>query len=189
MIEQSLLFAKSALDQFLKNKFDLTDDIVLINNIIETDGSIPLRNQNKVVISLINVAQETNQPFYNKAKKLSNGSFADMTPSDRFNLDLLITSQFDDYKETLKFLNASILFFQANQSIDSGSHSNLPNGINKLSFVLDQLDYSQIHNLWSAMGAKYTPSVVYKMKLIDIQAGEISKVTSAVTATSINVKP
>ena len=189
MIEQSLLFVKNTLDQFLKNRFDLSDDIVLINNITEADGSIPQSNQNKVVISLINIEQETNQPFYNKVKKLPNGSFVDTTPSDRFNLDLLITSQFDDYKETLKFLNASILFFQGNQSIESSSYSNLPKGINKLSFVLEQLDYTQMHNLWSAMGAKYIPSVVYKMKLIDIQASEISRVTSAVTETSIEVTP
>ena len=187
MIEQSLLFVKNALDQFLKNRFDLSDDIVLINNIIEADGSTPQSNQNKVVISLINIEQETNQPFYNKVTKLPNGSFVDTTPSDRFNLDLLITSQFDDYKETLKFLNASILFFQGNQSIESSSYSNLPKGINKLSFVLEQLDYTQMHNLWSAMGAKYMPSIVYKMKLIDIQANEISRVTSAVTETSIEV--
>lgn len=189
MIEQSLLFVQNTLDQFLKNRFDLTDDIVLINNVTEADGTIPQSNQNKMVISLINIEQETNQPFYNKIKKLPNGSFADTTPSDRFNLDLLITSQFEDYKETLKFLNASILFFQANQSIESSSYSNLPKGINKLSFVLDQLDYSQIHNLWSAMGAKYTPSVVYKMKLIDIKASEMSRVTSAVTDTLIEVTP
>ncbi|PCI93938.1 MAG: hypothetical protein COB15_15375 [Flavobacteriales bacterium] len=188
MIEQSLVFTKSILDQFLQNRFDIRDDIVLINNIIEADGSIPQQNQNKVVISLINIQQETNQPYYSTSRKLPNGAFVNITPSDRFNLDLLISSQFDDYKETLKFLNASIMFFQANQSVDSSSYSNIPPGINKLSFVLDQLDYSQMHNLWSAMGAKYMPSVVYKMKLIDIQADEISGISSAVKQTSLEVE-
>jgi len=189
MIEKSLLFTSSILNQFLKNKFDLTDSIVIINNIIDANGAIPQANNNKVVISLINIEQETNYPFsyYNRNTKLPSGNFADVSAPERFNLDLLLTSQFDDYKETLKFLNSTILFFQTHPSIDSSSFSNLPSGINKLEYDLEKLGYLQMHNLWSAMGAKYMPSVVYKMRLIDIQSNEAIGFTDAVTQISNQV--
>ncbi|NQY07952.1 MAG: DUF4255 domain-containing protein [Flavobacteriales bacterium] len=180
MIEQSLLFTKNILDQFLQNKLGLSDSTVLINNIAEADGSIPPKNQNKVVISLINIDQETNQPFYDRSQRLSNGSFVNVQRADRFNLDILITSQFDDYRETLKFLNASILFFQSNQIITASSFSNMPTGFNKLEFHIAKLDYLAMQNLWTAMGAKYMPSVVYKMRLIEVQANEITGFTSNV---------
>ena len=73
------------------------------------------------------------------------------------------------------------MFFQAHQSVNSNSHTNLPEGINKLSFILEQLKYSEMHSLWTSLGAKYTPSVVYKMKLIDIQANELVGSTSAIS--------
>ena len=180
MIEQALVFTKNILDQYLQNKYGISDSIVLINNITSADGSIPQQNQNKVIISLINIEQETNQPYYNRKNQLPNGDYVNSTPNDRFNLDLLITAMFDDYNETLKFLNASIMFFQANQSVEPESYSNLPPGINKLNFILEQLNYSQMHSLWTALGAKYTPSVVYKMKMIDIQANELTGTTSAI---------
>ena len=151
MIEQALVFTKNILDQYLQNKYGIADSIVLINHVINSGGSIPQQNQNKVVISLINIEQETNQPFYNRKNQLPNGNYVNSTPDDRFNLDLLITAMFDDYKETLKFLNASIMFFQAHQSVNSNSHTNLPEGINKLSFILEQLKYSEMHScghLW-----------------------------------------
>jgi len=181
MIEQALVFTKNIFDQYLQNKYGIADSIVLINHVINSGGSIPQQNQNKVVISLINIEQETNQPFYNRKNQLPNGNYVNSTPDDRFNLDLLITAMFDDYKETLKFLNASIMFFQAHQSVNSNSHTNLPEGINKLSFILEQLKYSEMHSLWTSLGAKYTPSVVYKMKLIDIQANELVGSTSAIS--------
>ncbi|WP_422360457.1 Pvc16 family protein [Reichenbachiella sp.] len=189
MIEQSLLFTRNFLDQFLRNRFDLSDSIVQINNLTDPHGNVPEANQNKIIISLINIEQETNQPYYFKKQKLSNGQYADLTPSDRFNIYLLVSSQFDDYQETLKFLNASILFFQINQIIDSSSGTNLPEGIHKLDFDLEQLDYSQTHNLWSAMGAKYTPSVVYKMRLIEIFANQMTGVTTSISESQIDTKP
>lgn len=182
MIEPALVFTKNILDQYLQNKYGIADSIVLINNITSADGSIPQQNQNKVVISLINIEQETNQPFYNRKNQLPSGDYVNSTPKDRFNLDLLITAMFDDYQETLKFLNDSIMFFQAHENVGPNSYSNLPVGINKLSYVLEQLNYSKMHSLWTALGAKYTPSVVYRMKLIDIQANEINGTTSGINA-------
>ena len=111
MIEQALVFTKNILDQYLQNKYGIADSIVLINHVINSGGSIPQQNQNKVVISLINIEQETNQPFYNRKNQLPNGNYVNSTPDDRFNLDLLITAMFDDYKETLKFLTSSLSSF------------------------------------------------------------------------------
>ena len=43
------------LDQYLRNKFGLDERKVVLNNLIDGNGSLPLINQNKVVISLINI--------------------------------------------------------------------------------------------------------------------------------------
>ena len=56
----------------------------------------------------------------------------------------------------------------------------MPTGFNKLEFHIAKLDYLAMQNLWTAMGAKYMPSVVYKMRLIEVQANEITGFTSNV---------
>ncbi|HET6991755.1 MAG TPA: DUF4255 domain-containing protein, partial [Bacteroidia bacterium] len=154
------------------------------NNIIDSDGTIPTINQNKVVISLINVEKETNKPFYGRNQKMSNGNYSDINPYERYNLDLLISSNFDDYSETLKFLNSSILFFQMHPGVDSSVFSNIPPGITKLEFDIEKITYHQMHSLWTAMGAKYQPSVIYKLRLVTIQGNEMDGFTPGVSAVS-----
>jgi hypothetical protein len=172
MLMNSLQFTANVLDQYIKNKYNLDESKVILNNIIDNTGAIPSENQNKVVLSLINVEQETLQPFYVRTQNLGNGNYGDINPSQRFNLDLLLTSNFDDYNETLKFLNTVIQFFQTYVVLDATRFSNIPKGLNKLEFEIERLNYHQMHSLWTAMGAKYQPSVVYKSRLITIQSND-----------------
>lgn len=189
MLSQALQFTNDILDQFLKNQFGLDERKVVLNNLIEANGSVPQINQNKVVISLINIEKETARPFYNRSQKLAEGNYADINPSERYNLDLLISANFDDYGETLRFLNAVILFFQINNSPDARSFSTIPDGLVKLEFEIEKISYHQMQNLWTSMGAKYQPSVIYKLRLITIQGNvsegfmpAISKISNLATA-------
>lgn len=166
MIEKAFEFISSTLDQFLKNKFGLDENKVIINSIVDIDGASPIANKNKVVISLINIERESLKPFYNRNKKSPSGAFSAISPVEYYNFTLLVSSNFDDYKETLKFLNATVLFFQMHPSINSSTFSNIPKGLDKLDFELERVDYQQMHSLWSALGAKYRPSVIYKTKMI-----------------------
>lgn len=169
MINEALQFTCDTLDQFLKNRFGLTENIVLLNNLIESNGSIPQANQNKVVMSLINIEKETLKPFYQRNVRLPGGSYSELRPSERYNLILLISANFDNYNETLRFLNDVIVFFQANVALDAAVSSGIPLGISKLEFEVEKISYHQMHSLWTAMGAKYQPSIIYKMRLITIQ--------------------
>ena len=157
---------------------------VLLNNLIDSNGSIPQANQNKIVISLINIEKETNKPFYSNQQKVANGNYVNISLAERYNLDVLICSNFDDYNETLKFLTAVITFFQANNSIDAGKYSNIPAGLTKLEYEIEKITYHNMQSLWTAMGAKYQPSVVYKMRLITIQANEAESFSTAIVQTS-----
>lgn len=189
MMDTALQFTASSVDQFIRNKFDLDESQVLLNNIIEADGSTPKSNQNKLVISLINIVQETNKQYYNRNQRLPNGGFSNTQPSERYNLDILLSASFDDYQESLKFLNAGILFFQTYPAVESTSFSNLPEGIDRLEFDIEKTSFFEIHNLWSAMGAKYMPSVIYRMRLVTISSDNTTGFTPPVTETTSNALP
>lgn len=180
MLMKSLQFTATVLDQYIKNKYQLDESKVILNNVIDSNGVIPTKNENKIVVSLINIEQETLQPFYIRNQKLPNGNYGDLNPSQRFNLDLLVTSNFDDYNESLKFLNAVIQFFQSYVVLDATNFSNIPTGLNKLEFEIEKLNYNQMHSLWTAMGAKYQPSIVYKTRLITIQSYDNESFTPAI---------
>ncbi|WGH75697.1 Pvc16 family protein [Tenacibaculum tangerinum] len=181
MIAKSFYYTKKVLDQYLKNKFELTDSVVVADSLVSQNGTVSSDNKNKVVITLIHIEQETVQPFYNRNQKLDTGSYEHTSVKERYNLYILVTSSFDDYYETLKFLDASIQFFQINQLLDAHTNSEIPEGIHKLEFEFQKGgDYMQMHNLWSALGTKYQPSVIYKMKLLTIGGNEVKEFISAV---------
>ena len=112
---------------------------------------------------------------------MSNGNYSDSYPSERFNLDVMFCSNFDDYNESLKFLDAILLFFQSNPSIDQNTTSDLPPGLVKLDFDIEQISYFEMHNLWSSMGANYQPSAIYKTRLITIDAEDVNDFSPAIT--------
>ncbi len=185
MILKALQFTNRTLNQFLKNKFGLSDDVVVTNKIIDQNGTVPIENQNKVIITLIHVEQETVKSFYRKNKQLNDGNYENKPLDERYNLYLLVAPNFEQYDETLKFLNATIQFFQINGVLDANKSSKIPKGISRLEFEFEKGDdYLQMHNLWSALGAKYQPSVIYKMRLITIVSDEINAFESSVNVTS-----
>ncbi|MFK7748123.1 MAG: DUF4255 domain-containing protein [Kordia sp.] len=185
MIEKALQFTGKALNQYVKQKFGLDDDVVIVNSIIDQNGVVPAKNQNKIVLSLIHVEQETTKQFYNRNQKLGNGNFVREPLSHRYNLFTLITPNFDDYTEALKFLDASIQFFQINELVDATKNAQIPAEIGRLEYEFQKGEnYMQMQNLWTALGAKYQPSVMYKVRLVTITSDEVEGFDAAVTQIS-----
>lgn len=182
MIQPALSFTSNCLNQFIQNKFGLKETKVTINNLSDPDGSIPSKNQNKLILSLINVSKESTRPFYNSNQSKSNSNYVNKSKTERYNLHLLLSSNFDNYDESLKFLNAGIGFFQLYAKIDKTNFSRIPEGCEKIEFEMENLDFHQVHSLWTSMGTKYQPSVIYKMWLISIQTDQIEGFVSAVNS-------
>lgn len=188
MIQKALHFTHGILDQFIKNFFGLNESSVVLNNIIDANGSVPHLNQNKIVISLINIERETLKPFYVRNQRLPDGNYADISPTERYNLYVLITSNFDNYNETLKFLNAVILFFQTNPSFDSNQFPSFPIELYKLDFNIEKMNYQEMHSLWTSMGAKFQPSIIYKTRLVSIQSDNVKSFEPEISEVSNTIQ-
>ncbi len=185
MILKAIEFTTKVFNQFIKNKFGLDENAVLANNIVDQNGTVPLENQNKIIISIIHIEQETTKQFYGRNQKLPDGNYVNKPLTQRYNLYLLITPNFDNYNETLKFLNASIQFFQANEILDATTNADIPSDLNKLEFELQKGEsYMQMQNLWTALGAKYRPSLIYKMKLVTVATEDITGFSTEISQTS-----
>jgi len=192
MIEKAFQFTAKTLNQSVKNKFGLDEDVIIINRIIEQDGKIPEKNKNKIVLSLIHVEEETTKQFYNRMQPVSDGNYAKKPVSNRYNLFMLITPNFDDYSEALKFLDATIQFFQNNERIDAKKYATIPVEIGKLEFEFQKGDgYMQMQNLWTALGAKYQPSIIYKIRMITISSDQVEGFEASIDTISTNtdIKP
>ncbi|AJC66186.1 DUF4255 domain-containing protein [Dickeya zeae] len=176
MIDDALGYIKSTLNQQLCHQFDSDGELVVVNNLVELNGGYPLKNQNKMVLTMINLEHETIKPFYGSRSPNSPGntSVRQMLPPVIFNLDVLFTAHFDDYHEALKFLSATIAFFQATPTLVRQKFPDMPDDLTQLQFEIENSSYEKTQNLWSALGARYQPSIIYKIRHLTIQSNQIA---------------
>jgi hypothetical protein len=73
------------------------------------------------------------------------------------------------YTDSLKFLNYVIQFFQSHNSFKSFDYPELNNRIEQLNVDPFSLNFEQINHIWSTMGGKYLPSVMYKVRQLAIE--------------------
>jgi hypothetical protein len=59
MINETLEFISVALNNHFKNVFQVTEDKTIVSNIINSDGSVPIAINDKLVVCLVNIEQET----------------------------------------------------------------------------------------------------------------------------------
>lgn len=188
MIDVSLAFVRQVLDQYLVASFGQENGIVILNNLINPDGQIPEKNRNKIVITLVNLEYETNKQFYG-GQKNEGAQYSLVNPAVYFNLDILISASFDEYGESLKVLTAIIGFFQENPSFSRASNPMLPTGISMLKFEIENSSSAKMQNLWTSLGAKYMPSIVYKIRHVAVHGGQIKGSAAAIQGVSGSATP
>ena len=188
MIDVALDYVRKMLDQNLMTNLGLESSIVVLNNLVDTSGNSPQKNQNKMVVTLVNLEYETNKQFYGGYRR-DTAQISYVNPPVLFNLDVLFSANFDEYGEALKFLTATIAFFQENVSFSRANHPTLPQEISALKFEIENTPSNKTHNLWTALGAKYVPSIVYKIRHAIVDYGQIKGASSAITNSQVEATP
>lgn len=173
MIHAAVSHIANQLNQFLKRSFDLNEDVVVLSNIMEQDGTLAPNINNKLVVFLVNVEKET------ASSRPSNlGSFdrsASSYPPVFLNLYVMVAGNFgcSNYAEALKFLSNTISFFQRQPVFDHQVTPELDKRIDKLALDIENLNIQDLSSLWGILSGKYQPSILYKVRMVSFDAGDI----------------
>ena len=167
MIYQAISTISQVINDYLKNRFSIVEDKVVVSNLVNADGSVAVTEPDKIIISLANLQQET----------VSHRGKAGTNKPVNLNLFILVSAHFEseNYVEGLRYLSGVISFFQANKTLNHANTPDLDNGIEKLSFEIVNQDLQNLSHLWGSIGSKYMPSVLYKVRMVSIQDGDLSE--------------
>ena len=159
MIHEVIPLIAADLNDFLESRFDTDADPVILSNLVNQDGTLAIKEENKVIVTLVNVERDgSNQMF---GSGLARGDMP-----IHINLYVMFASYFANYLESLKFLSGVIGFFQANPNyIHDG---------NTIRIELYNPDFKEVSNVWSATGAKYLPSVIFKFRTLNMDEDRIN---------------
>jgi hypothetical protein len=183
MIDTSLILVKNKFNEFLREKNNLDKNKAILSNMINQDGTIAVKGQNHVVISVINVEHETIISTYNKYVPAGDNKVGIVNPPIYVNLYVLIMCYFEgeNYTEGLKYLSYVISFFQANCVFNKHNLPGLEPGVDKLTFELSSIDPTGLSYMLSMTGAKYLPSVYYKVRMFAFQNYAIQSEVSVIS--------
>ena len=192
MIGTALQFVAQQLNQVVCQKLHVptTEERVILGSIVGPDGSLLLQNKkNVLVVDLVSIQQAdyTGQ----LPPSVRGGVVSQKSPTMYLSFTLLLAAFFEQkmYAEGLNRLNLVMDYLQGHRSWDaSSSMPGLPPGIERLAFEIENLDYHEQSHLWGIIGAKYLPSVFYKMKLLPVDSDDIAQFTPVVKAIGPNVK-
>jgi hypothetical protein len=134
-----------------------------LDNTLTGDNSLA----GKAILSLVNVEEDK------VAKQQENFSRSDSSavyksPPLYLNLYVLFAINKPEYDDCLQWLGHIMQFFQYQNVFTPITHPNLDPKIPRVVVDLFSLNFEQVNHLWSTLGGKYMPSVLYKIRQISV---------------------
>ncbi len=143
-----------------------------LGNISEIANDISASGVNAdVIISLINIEENRMSRDPNNYIR-KDAAIIIKNPAVHLNLTLLFTSvrQVGAYGLSLQDLQNVIGFFQRKYVFDHANTPGLNANIERLVLEMVSLNLQQLNEIWSVLGGRYFPSVVYRMRMVTIDS-------------------
>ena len=190
MISKTLAFLSDLLNREIKMSYGFDRDRVVVSSLVNPDGMVSENIENKVVISVINIEHETTVKSMGNYITGGENKFGKTAPPVYLNLYLLISANFNsgNYLEALKMLSTVISIFQANTYFTKQNNPEMQNPLEKLTIEIFNLPLNELSHIWNGIGAKYVPSILYKVRMISIKEDKIKKEVPGISGLDNNPK-
>ncbi len=189
MIFSAIEHIASQLNRFLKRTFELNEDIVLVSNLVESDGSEATHVHNKIVVFLVSLEKDTTPYQQNGIYRSESGQMVTANEPLFVNMFLMVAANFGgvNYPEALKFLSQAIQFFHKTPVFDHQNSPELDAGIEKLILTIENVKFHDLHSLWGVLNGKYLPSILYKVRMLTFDGDEVE--AFPISDVQVDVRP
>jgi len=180
MIDQALIFLGEEINDFISNK-DLRYrglEVAMVSDLVDEKGELTFKKRlmsntggDFLLLTLINVEEETIGKSQLPYLKHPDQSYDLLNPDIKVNLYMLVSAvstkdERERYTNCLRLLSYAIGFFQFKSVFDKLNAPSLPAQVEKLIVELVSPTFEQQNHIWGGMGAKYMPSVLYKVRML-----------------------
>ncbi len=171
MIDKAIATIAKGIQEYLGRLPDLTlngTEIVRVGNLVKADGSVEIP-VDSLGLCLVNIEEERVAKAQYGIQASKDGTrVAHLNPEIKLNLFVLVAAHFATYSTGLKYLSGTVRFFQSRNCFTPQNTPEMDPGLEKLLVELYSLNFEQQNHLWGSLGAKYLPSVLYKVRLVII---------------------
>jgi hypothetical protein len=173
VIAEALTFVVGEVNRYLNARLGpVTPDRVVLGNIArlaDNDGNAGNNASNGVaMLSLVNLEEDKVSRNPENFRRIGD-ELVYRNPAVRLNLFGLFSAHTTAYSTALEILSLIIQCFQAQRTFEPAVNPHLDPRIEQLTLDLFTLNFEQVNHLWSTLGGKYYPSVLYKIRLVAIE--------------------
>lgn len=188
MIYETLEIIKDQVSRYLEQK--TTDaNLVVPENISKHDNPENNTKNDKVVLSLLNIEEETTLKNHPNVK-IKNGKAIYKNAPVNLNLFALFSANRNTYSRSLAVISHIIGFFQSKKIF---TQVNTP--LNPAIPILDTKEFrfiaelytptfEQLNYIWGTLGGKALPNVLYKISIVNIESDSILEKSTPITEIS-----
>ena len=175
MIDAALGQMADQLNQHLRRRFQVTEDLAVLSNLHEQNGSLVPHVVNKLVLFLAGVERDSIAHRVGQPMGLNPG----LRTAEPVFLNLLVmcAANFSgsNYPEALKFLSSAISFFQGKPVLDHQNTPELDARLDRLVLNIENLSSGEMHSLWGIHSGRYLPSVLYRVRMVSLDSQQIEQ--------------
>jgi len=171
MIDRVLEVIRTEVNDYIGRKLGDTtgQNRVALTSFVDDNGRVAIPTDS-VGLSLLNIEEERTfkeAAMVRTAKAEVSSVF--VSPPVSLNLQIMFTAYFNNYTESLKQISFILACFQTKPVFDLSNTPALTGlGVTRLIFELNTLPLEQQHYIWSMIGLRYLPSVIYKVRMLTI---------------------
>jgi len=177
MIDKAFRFIADEINNYLLTKLSFADSTkIVLDNIARLQEGAGGGSVNKIILSLVNIEEDRLSKNAENFSKTDDNKVLYKNAPIHLNLYCLFaynhgendSESTNHYEEALLYISYVIRFFQHRHVFTAANSPALDPGIEKLLMEQYTLGFEQLNQLWSVLGSKYLPSVLYKMRLVVI---------------------
>ncbi len=184
MIRTVLEFIKKELDAYIADREQepgqySVGHIVDLKPVALPNGTVNISDNTHITLMLTGLEEERREGKRPYFLPTDDKQFIRLNPPVELDLFLLFAAHNSNYETALRDLSSVVSFFQANSIFNDQTYPALNASvadpvkkpwqlIERLSFRLYGLSFEQQNNLWSMLGTKYIPSVMYKVNMLTV---------------------
>lgn len=183
MIDQALNFIVKKLNEYFQSSGETQEKPVVLSSLVNQQGEAAPNVSGKIVCSLIGIEKDSKANSRGTSPLPASGSAVYTSPPLFINVYLLFAAHFtpasiDDkkYEFGLAALSQVILFFQGNPVFTTQDSPEIGSFSDKLTLEIFEQSQSDQAHMWTVLGAKYMPSVVYKLRMLTFDMKKVSQI-------------
>lgn len=188
MLDIALKFLTSELNTYLSTQMTSTpEEVVRMSKLVDDAGKYAF--ENSIAAAIINIEEDRIFKSQTPDHIYTNGQHIVLEPELKLNLHVIFAANFDvkNYDQALKYISYVLTFFQSHPAFTSEEYPALTPSIEKLTVELQSLSYEQLNQVWAFIGAKQLPSVIYKVRMVSLQAMVPTVIQSPITKINTNL--